>query len=229
MENKKILVIDDDISLCQSLKIGLEKEGAAVLLANSGLDGIRLMYEERPDLVLLDVRMPEMNGWETCKQIRMLSSVPIIMLTSLNSNDDVVKGLENGADDFVSKPFSRKVLIARIKALLRRNKEDSKPAEIYQDPYLQINLSSRRVAVLENPVSLSSTEYKLLAYLYTNAGQVMTYNDILVNVWGWDYNGGPESIHVYISQLRKKLEADPKKPLYLFNDHGVGYTFVKRR
>ena len=151
------------------------------------------------------------------------------MLTSLNKNEDVVKGLENGADDFVSKPFSRKVLFARINALLRRHSTKGKQkVEAYHDPYLKIDLSSRQVTVLDHPVSLSSTEYKLLAYLYTNAGRVMTYSEILISVWGWDYNGGPESIHVYISQLRKKLEANPKKPLYLFNDHGVGYTFVKR-
>lgn len=230
LANKTVLVIDDDINLCESLKIGLKRVGAHVITANGGQAGVRLAHDGQPDLILLDVRMPEMNGWEACRQIRALTSVPIIMLTSLNQDKDVVRGLEHGADDFVSKPFSQDVLIARARAVIRRfeeKKESMVKENIYWDDYLMVNLLERTVAVEGNPVKLSSTEFRLLTYLLENAGKVLSYSAILINVWGWEYQDSVDYVHVYMSHLRKKIECDPKKPLYFVTEHGVGYAFCR--
>ncbi len=234
MKNKKILVIDDDINLCQSLRIGLSRAGAEVITANNGRAGIQKMYDHKPDLVLLDVRMPEMNGWETCRQIRLLSKVPIIMLTSLNKDEDIIRGLEYGADDFLSKPFNREVLLARTRAVLRRSELEStvqsdarSDASTYDDGYLSVNIENRHIAVNGSPIKLSSTEFNLFSYLFQNAGQILTYHMILVNVWGWEYQDSIEYVHVYMSHLRRKLEENPRQPIYLQNEHRVGYTFCR--
>lgn len=229
IENKKILVIDDDINLCQSLRIGLEREGASVITANDGRAGVRQAYEHHPDLILLDIRMPEMNGWETCRQIRNLSNVPIIMLTSLNKDQDIVRALEYGADDFVSKPFSRDVLVARARAVLRRT-HTAKPEahdDVYADGYLTVDRTRRQVLIDGEPVKLSSTEYKLLTHLMDSMGQTLTYKSILTNVWGWEYKDSVDYVHVYMSHLRRKIEPNSRKPIYLLTDHGVGYSFCK--
>ena len=230
LTNKTVLVIDDDINLCQSLKIGLKRVGANVIAANGGQAGVHLAHEQKPDLILLDVRMPEMNGWEACRQIRTLSSVPIIMLTSLNQDKDIVRGLEHGADDFVSKPFSLDVLIARSRAVIRRFEDKKEPLvkdNVYWDDYLTVNLLERTVLVEGKPVKLSSTEFRLLAYLIENAGEVLSYNAILVNVWGWEYQDSVDYVHVYMSHLRRKIERNPKKPIYFVTEHGVGYSFCR--
>lgn len=234
IQNRKILVIDDDVNLCKSLAIGLKKSGANVITANNGKAGIKKLYDCRPDLVFLDVRMPEMNGWETCRQIRMLSNVPIIMLTSLTDNQDIVRGLKYGADDFVSKPFSREVLTARAEAVLRRyhdkpeeTDENEKAFHFYQDERLEIDLHRRIVSVEGEIIKLSSTEFKLLSVLLENSGRIIPYESILDQVWGWDSEGTIGYIHVYVSRLRSKIEVDPRNPRYLVNERGYGYTFHK--
>jgi DNA-binding response OmpR family regulator len=230
MEEKKILVIDDDVNLLQSIKFTFMRAGAEVVTAMDGREGLHRFYEERPDLVILDVRMPDIDGWETCRQIRIFSNVPIIMLTTMNKDEDIIRGLDYGADDFVTKPFSRDVLLARARALLRRSET---PAEgdgqtTYSDDHLLINLAKRRVLVRGEPVQLTATEFRLLSCLLQNAGQVLTYRTILDKVWGWEYQDSVDYVHVYLSHLRRKLEEDPRNPRYLVTERGVGYRFEKR-
>ena len=181
--------------------------------------------------MILDVRMPDINGWETCRQIRLLSNVPIIMLTTLDNDEDVIRGLDYGADDFVTKPFSREVLLARARAVLRRSEQLAEPEDqqSYNDSYLLIDLRKHRVQVDGQAVQLSSTEFRLLAYLLQNAGQVLTYQNILDKVWGWEYQDSIDYVHVYVSHLRRKLEADPRNPRYLLTERGIGYRFERRK
>lgn len=231
MNDKKILIIDDDVNLGQTIKLTFARTGAEVFTAVDGRDGLRQFYEYRPDLVILDVRMPDINGWETCRQIRLLSNVPIIMLTTLDNDEDVIRGLDYGADDFVTKPFSRDVLLARARAVLRRSEQLAEPEDqqSYNDSYLLIDLRKHRVQVDGQAVQLSSTEFRLLAYLLQNAGQVLTYQNILDKVWGWEYQDSIDYVHVYVSHLRRKLEADPRNPRYLLTERGIGYRFERRK
>jgi DNA-binding response OmpR family regulator len=230
MKNKKILVIDDDVNLLQSMKFTFARAGATVLTAVDGREGLQRFCQERPDLVILDVRMPDIDGWETCRQIRLLSNVPIIMLTTLQREQEIVRGLDYGADDFVSKPFSREVLLARVRALLRRSEPpaDLEEQPAYHDGYLSINLINRRVLVRGTPVQLTATEFRLLAVLLQHAGQVLSYRTILDKVWGWEYQESVDYVHVYLSHLRRKLERDPRNPHYLLTERGVGYRFERQ-
>jgi two-component system KDP operon response regulator KdpE len=233
MQGKKILVIDDDINLCHSIKIDFSRAGATVFTATDGQSGLQQFYQHQPDLVILDIRMPVMNGWETCRQIRLLAQTPIIMLTSVNQEQDMVRGLNYGADDFVTKPFSRDVLAARVNAVLRRTEKPAKESDsgesvAYRDDKLVIDLKRRQVLLDGELVKLTSTEFKLLAYLVEHAGQILPYQTILTNVWGWEYQNDIDYVHVYISHLRRKIEREPRNPHYLINEHGVGYTFARQ-
>lgn len=229
MEDKKILVIDDDHNLVQMIKLTFARAGAEVYTAIDGRDGLRQFYEHRPDLVILDVRMPDIDGWETCRQIRLLSDVPIIMLTTMDKEEDVLRGFDFGADDFVTKPFSRDVLLARARAVIRRVELLNETADqsVYSDEYLSVDLHRRRVIVDGKPAQLTATEYRLLTYLMQNAGQILTYQNILDKVWGWEYQDSIDYVHVYISHLRKKLEVDPRNPHYVLTERGVGYRFER--
>jgi two-component system KDP operon response regulator KdpE len=230
MQDKKILVVDDDVNLSHMIKFTFTKAGAQVYTAVDGREGLHRFYEHRPDLVILDVRMPDVDGWETCRQIRMFSNVPVIMLTTLNKDDEIIRGLDYGADDFVSKPFSREVLMARARALLRRAEApgEGDSQATYSDEHMVVNLEKRRVVVRGQPVPLTATEFRLLAYLLQNAGQVLTYQMILDKVWGWEYQDSIDYVHVYLSHLRRKLEEDPRNPKYLVTERGIGYRFEKQ-
>lgn len=227
MIGKKILVVEDNPEIRQLLENIFQKAGADVHLAVDGSAGIRKFFLEKPALVFLDVMMPEMDGFEACKRIRQVSNVPVIMLTSLNSDDEIIHGLESGADDFITKPFSANVLVARAKALLRRLElpSETKAGLLYSDDYLSIDLEKRVVEVEGEPIKLTRTEYNLLAYLVQNVGWIRTFEQILETVWGPEYQGSIDYIHVYISNLRRKIEVDPKNPQYLVSEHGVGYRF----
>lgn len=229
MQGKKVLIVDDDIMLCRSLTLAFKKAGAQTFVAHDGREGLQSFFENRPDLVILDIMMPDMDGWETCRQIRVLSNTPIIMLTTLQNEKTIIRALDYGADDFISKPFSVGVLQARARAVLRRAEASVDPDEtvIYRDDYLEIDVASRKVLVRGEPVKLTSTEFRLLSYLVQNAGRVNTYAQILQNVWGWEYRDSTDYVHVYLSHLRRKLEEDPRQPQYLLNEHGVGYYFTK--
>lgn len=231
--NKSILIIDDDINLCGSLKLGLIESGAVVNIATDGRAGIMKFEEENPDLVLLDIRMPELDGWETAKYIRMISNTPIIMLTSLKEDEDIIRGMDIGVDDYVTKPFNTEVLWAKVDNVLKRSGETATGAQAvksvqssYSDGYLSVNLASRQVEVGGNPVRLTTTEFNLLSYMFKNANRIITYHELLQNVWGKGYKNEAEYTRVYISFLRRNIEREPSKPNYLLNEHGKGYRFV---
>ena len=228
---KKILVIDDDVFVREIVSETMHHEGAQVFTAENGPEGLRQFYATQPDLVVLDVMMPHMTGWEIGRQIRQLSNVPIIMLTSLNKDEDIVRGLDYGAVDYVTKPFSPKVLAARIRAALRQSDTEPTPktekTAAFHDGYLTIDLDGHLVTFNNAPIKLTKTEYRVLAYLVQNAGLVLTFEQILENVWGWDYQDSVQYVHVYVSRLRQKIEPDPQNPQYLLTEYGTGYRFKK--
>ena len=228
--NTKVLIIDDDQNLAEMVELIFLAEDATVYTAVDGKEGLKKFYTYRPDVVILDVVMPELDGWETCHQIRLMADTPIIMLTTMAEDQNIVKGLEYGADDFIAKPFSPEVLKARVAAVLRRVKVESeqlvKP-HLYQDAYLTIDLNERQVVVGGEAVKLSATEFTLLSFLVLNANRVLSYQQILLNVWGKEYVDSVDYVHVYMSHLRRKLEKDPSSPRYLQTEHGIGYRFVK--
>ncbi len=229
MQGKKFLVVDDDAIMRQLVKQILIRAGGETYTAQDGLEGLKKFQSYQPDLVILDVTMPSMSGWEVCQNIRQDSNVPIIMLTSLGHEKDILRGFEQGADDYVTKPFNSNILRARIQAVLRRAEtatEDNN-VDIYSDDYLTIDSSHRRVLVGGKPVKLTATEHRLLAYLMQHAGQILSFRKILDNVWGREYREKTDYVHVYIWHLRKKLEKNPKTPRYLLTEHGVGYRFEK--
>jgi two-component system KDP operon response regulator KdpE len=231
MKGLKVLIIDDDADVRHINEKLFRHAGATVDMAFNGTDGIRKFFLDKPELVILDVMMPELDGYETCSRIRQVSSVPIIMLTALNSEEEIIRGLESGADDFLSKPFSPDILLARARALLRRFDLPRDPAvhsQHFSDGYLTIDLDKRLILVRGEPVKLTRTEYNLLAYLLQNAGWIRTFDQILENVWGPEYQGSQDYVHVYISNLRRKIEPDPKHPIYLESEHGVGYRLNKK-
>lgn len=227
MQNKKILVIDDEFALREMIKQLFTSEGATVYTASNGREGIQQFFQLRPDLVLLDIRMPEMDGWETCKQLRLLAATPIIMLTTLHEEKQIEQGLNCGADDFVTKPFSPAILLARTRAVLRRTSFNYNDMQnyTYTDGYLSVNLQERSIFAKGDKVSLTGTEFRLFTYLFQNANHILTFNSILENVWGWEYEGSIDYVHVYISHLRRKIEQDPKDPKYFVNERGIGYKF----
>lgn len=231
IHNKKILIIDDDKALSQSLEIGLTRQGARVLTAGNGQTGLQKFYEHQPDLVILDLRMPEMDGWEACRLIRLVSNVPIIMLTSANQEHEVVRGLRRGADDYVTKPFSPEVLLARIESLLRRAESQAPQptGQPYDDGYLYIDLEQRLVKKASERVKLSTVEFRLLSYLFEHSGRPLANDAILTHVWGWESQQSVEYVHVYVSRLRTKLEKDPRAPQYLLTEYGFGYGFYRLR
>jgi two-component system KDP operon response regulator KdpE len=229
IQGKKILVVDDDPDVLQLLVHTFSLADAQVLVANCGEEALRQFYVHRPDLIVLDVKMPDMDGWQVCLRICELSDVPIIFLTALDGDKELATGLGCGAVDYVTKPFSPEVLIARARAALRRRELPMAIEEpvTYADDYLTIDLKTRHVLVRGTPVKLTATEFHLLAYLVRNADRVLTFRQILEKVWGREYRGGINYAHVCIWHLRRKLEEDPKKPRYLLTEHGVGYRFHK--
>jgi DNA-binding response OmpR family regulator len=230
MQDKRVLVIDDDPSLLQFVNLVFAQANAEVYTATNGSDGLHLFYTYRPDLVCLDLMLPEMDGWEICRRIRQVSQVPLIMVTALGQEDEIIRGLETyGADDYVTKPFNYHVLLARAKALLRRAALPPALEEtiIYSDDYLTIPAKDYRVFVCGNLIKLSLKEHRLLTYLVQNAGRVLTLQQILENVWD-ESRDNPEYVHAYIWHLRQKLEVDPRNPVYILTEYGVGYTFEKQ-
>lgn len=222
----KLLIVDDDDALRLLLQSTLPREGYQVLAAGSGLDALRLLFSEQPDLVLLDVMMPGMDGWEVLERIREVSTVPVIMLTAVDGVPARVRGLAGGADDYVVKPFHRDELVARVEALLRRAQTPATTMQqilSFNEGKLVIDPEARRVMVCGAEVRLTPTEYRLLLYLAQNAGRVLTYAQILDNVWGSDYEGGDRNVKVYAVYLRRKIEPDPQNPRYVLSEWGVGY------
>jgi two-component system KDP operon response regulator KdpE len=222
----KILVVDDSKDTTWLLRRTLTDENYEVEIAQNGLDGLRLAYHFRPDLVLLDVMMPDMDGWTTLRRLREFSEVPVIMLTAVGGEKSLVQGLDSGADDYVTKPFSMEELKARIRAVLRRkglSEADSSPLLQFDGGQLIIDPSSQEVTVRGEVVDLTPTEYKLLLCLAYNAGRVLTPDQILDNVWGPGYEDSAANVKLYIWYLRRKIELDPADPCYIITKRGTGY------
>jgi two-component system KDP operon response regulator KdpE len=229
LQGKRILVIDDDPHVLRLVELSFPKAEAQVYTAASGAEGLRLFYAHRPHLVILGIMTSDLDGWEVYRQIHQISDVPVIFLTALGKEGDIIRGLNHGVVDYVTKPFSPQLLVARAQAVLRQAAPASGPEKTatYSDDYLTIDLETRQVLVRGEPVGLSTTEYQMLAYLLQNAGRVLTFRQILESVWGWEYRDSVNYVHVYVWHLRQKLEEDPKNPQYLLTEHGVGYRFQK--
>ena len=227
MHGRNVLVIDDEKDFLDLIKIALEGFGATVDTAPSAEEGLRLFRDRDHDLVLLDVMMPGIDGFRACEVFRDLSDVPIIMLTAMSGDAEVVRGLECGADDYLVKPFSRQVLLARARAVLRRAERppERRGPMRYEDGHLAFDLAQRQVSVQGQPVKLTPTEYNLFECLVRNADHLRTPQQILECVWGPEYVDSVEYVHVYVHRLRQKLEPDPQNPRYLLNMSGSGYLF----
>lgn len=230
MRGKRILVIDDDAESIELVRLIFAREGAEVYSAADGREGICQFGVCRPDLVLLDVMLPNLDGWETCRLLGDFSDVPIIFLTALSREQDVVRGLDCGAVDYVTKPFKPGILLARARVAMRSPVRASKSSQqaVFDDGYLWIDVAGHQVQVDGEPVQLTATEYRLLVYLVEHAGQVLTYEQILEHVWGWEYRESVDYVHVYISHLRHKIEWDPGRPAYILTERGVGYRFAAK-
>jgi len=227
---KKILVVDDEAAQLRLADQVLTSNGYEVLKASSGQEAVRIVYERKPDLVLLDVMMPEIDGWQTCRLIREVSNMPVIMFTGKrNSEDDIVRGLECGADEYLSKPVGNRELLARVKAVLRRAENPSYKHErkkvLFTNEYLTIDVAERKVIVNGERLKLTPREFRLLALLVENAGRILSHQQILENVWGWEYINDVDYVRIYVSHLRQKIEPDPSQPKYILTEPGVGYYF----
>ena len=226
---KKILLIDDDSDLLQLTSHIFKNGGAQVFTARDGAEAIGKILTHNPHLIVLDIQMPGINGFEVCQIIRQISSAPLIMLTAMDEDKHIVRALELGADDFLAKPFSAAVLTARANALLRRSNHVAENSSVirYNDGRLKIDGERQQILINNRRVKSGPTEFRLLSYLVKNAGKALTYNQILASVWGHEYRDNVDIVHVYVSNLRSKIEEDPKKPRYIRLVHGVGYIFER--
>jgi two-component system KDP operon response regulator KdpE len=224
-DQRRILIVDDEPGLRELVRINLEHEGFAVLQAENGVQGLEMIQQEHPDLVILDVMMPEMDGWDVCRRLREFSQVPVLMLTARVQSQDIVTGLESGADDYLLKPFNMDELMARVRALLRRVPSPNRPV-VAAGGEVQIDKQKREVLVRGEPVDLTPTEYDLLLLLAEHAGAVLDHETLLRGVWGQEYTKDNDYLKVYIWHLRRKLEQDPRDPKLLLTEWGVGYRMV---
>jgi two-component system KDP operon response regulator KdpE len=224
---EKILVIDDDETTVQLISILLERRNYEVIKAFRAEDGLRKAYRSHPDLVLLDVMMPDMDGWEVCRRLRELSDVPIVFLTARSEIRDVVRGLEMGADDYIVKPYDNDELIARVRAHLRRSPTPAVSEElVFDGGQFRVNFLNREVKVRNRTVHLTPKEFNLLGVLVRNAGRVITRTDLVKEAWGPEYADAIDSLKLYIHYLRQKIEEDPQRPEYILTSRGVGYRFA---
>ena len=221
-----ILIVEDDDTVREVLSAGLESEGYEVILSDNGLDGLKQAKEEGPDLILLDLMLPEMDGLSVCRALRRNSDVPIIMLTARGTEMDKIVGLETGADDYVVKPFSLGELLARIRSLLRRIRNDKQETQMQlTSGNISLDLTSRRVSKDDAEVHLTQKEFNLLAELMRNKGAVLSRDLLLEKVWGYSYVGNTHTVDVHIRWLRKKIELESSKPVRIVTVRGVGYRF----
>jgi two-component system KDP operon response regulator KdpE len=221
----RILIVDDDLTLLDLLKQSLGKVGYRVLTATNGIDAIQRVYKDKVDLVVLDVMMPRMDGWETCNRIREVSDVPIIMLTAKDKEADTLKGFQCGVDDYVTKPFSFAELTARVKAILVRTRKapPDKRRRVHVFDELVVDADNSQVTLRGKPVSLTPTEFQLLLTLAENAGRILSHEQLLSHVWGPEYVGETGYVKRYIWYLRQKIEDDPSNPQYILTERGFGY------
>ena len=228
MPNNKVLIVDDDAHIAELIKLYLEKEEYKTIVASNGAKALQLFKEEAPSIVILDVMMPEMDGWQVCREIRRISNIPIIMLTAKGETFDKVLGLELGADDYMVKPFEPKELIARVKAVLRRfESKDTQAMKEIVFPNLTINLSNYELKICGKIVEIPPKELELLYFLASNPNRVFTREQLLEEVWGFDYFGDSRTVDVHIKRLREKLEG-VEGSWQLKTVWGVGYKFEVR-
>ena len=223
MKNTKILVVDDEKNICELLRLYLQKEEYEVIMAHNGEDAVKMAKSENPDLILLDIMMPKIDGWEACRQIRTRSSVPIIMLTAKGETFDKIMGLDLGADDYVVKPFDAKEVVARVKAVLRRSGAEEDDGEIEYDKLI-VNISKYELRVDGIQVDTPPKELELLYHLAKNPNRVYTRDQLLDEVWGFEYYGDSRTVDVHIKRLREKLEGISDQ-WSLKTVWGVGYKF----
>ncbi|GAB4482055.1 MAG: response regulator transcription factor [Anaerolineales bacterium] len=230
-ERRKILVVDDEERMVRFIRLNLEHDGFLVSEAFNGKQAVQKLRDIPPDLIVLDVMMPDLNGFEVLEMIREISSVPVIMLTAKSEEDDRVRGLELGADDYVTKPFSPRELVSRVKAVLRRTEgvSGSMHGLLEIDERLKIDFDRREVWLEGKTVKLRPTEYRLLFHLVQNAGWVVSHDQLLAKVWGYEYRDEPHYVRLYINYLRQKLEKDPANPKYILTERAVGYRFMDFR
>ena len=227
-QGRLILVVDDEARMVRFIQLNLEHDGFRVITAYNGREALEQVRSQLPNLILLDVMMPDLDGFEVLERIREQSAVPVIMLTAKGEEDDRVRGLELGADDYVTKPFSPRELVSRVRAVLRRTETESSVASgmIEVDDRLKLDFNRREIWINDKIVQLRPTEYRLLYHLVQNAGWVITHEQLLTKVWGYEYRDEPHYVRLYINYLRKKLEEDPANPKYILTERGVGYRFV---
>jgi two-component system KDP operon response regulator KdpE len=230
-DRRRILVVDDEERMVRFIRLNLEHDGFQVSEAFNGREAIQKIRDVTPDLILLDVMMPDIDGFEVLETVREVSQVPVIMLTAKGEEDDRVRGLELGADDYVTKPFSPRELVSRVKAVLRRTEgaTGSMHGLIEVDDRLKIDFDRREIWLEGKLVKLRPTEYRMLYHLVQNAGWVVTHDQLLTKVWGYEYRDEPHYVRLYINYLRQKLEANPSDPKYILTERGVGYRFVDFR
>lgn len=227
MVASRILTVDDDASLAGVIGLSLRKQGLEPILAGDGYEALRLAMDARPDLVILDVMMPRLDGLETCRRLKQIADVPVLMVSALTAEADVIRGFEAGADDYLRKPFSLAELNARVRALLRAHPAEQlqERGNILRNQDLVLDLARRRATLGGEPLRLTSTEFRLLAYLVQNAGHAMRSAEIVRRVWGEEYQAQGGHLKVYICYLRRKLGDDPENPRYIFTVRGMGYYF----
>jgi two-component system KDP operon response regulator KdpE len=225
---KRILIVDDEVSILKFLRSNLEDKSYAVISASNGEEALNTIERELPDLIVLDVMMPKMDGFEVCRRLREWSQIPIIMLSARGDEKDKVKCLDLGADDYIVKPFGASELMARVSAVLRRTKTaDISPVRSsIASGDLAINFAKRQITRADAEVKLTPTEYALLQELAVNSGKVLTHTHLLNKVWGPEYRDEREYLHVFVRRLRSKLEPDPDNPTYILTISGVGYQFI---
>lgn len=225
-DRKLVLVVDDEPRYLRLLQYNLESVGYRVVTAATAREALQATASHNPDLVLLDLRLPDQDGYEVCRRIREFSPVPIIMVTALGEEVDKVRGLRLGADDYITKPFSAPELLARVEAVLRRSQPLPGAPTHLALAELEIDLAQRRVTLRGQEVALSPTEYRLLHCLAANAGRALTPEEVQERVWGPEYREHYEGLRTYIHRLRQKIEQDPERPRYILTKHGVGYMLV---
>jgi len=228
--DRRILVVDDEERMVRFIRLNLEHDGFQVVEAFRGAQAIDRLRSGLPDLVLLDIMLPDIDGFEVLRMIREVSNVPVIMLTAKGEEEDRIRGLELGADDYITKPFSPRELVSRVKAVLRRTETAAGTHGLIEvDDRLKLDFDRREVWVDGQLVKLRPTEYRWLYHLVQNAGWVVTHDQLLAKVWGYEYRDEPHYVRLYINYLRQKIEKDPANPQYILTERGVGYRFVDFR
>jgi two-component system alkaline phosphatase synthesis response regulator PhoP len=226
MPHQSVFIVDDDVKITKLLKSYFDKEGFVTYLAHEGSNAVQAIRDKSPDIVILDLMLPGLDGWEICRRLRKESDVPIVMLTARDEETDRVIGLEMGADDYVAKPFSPREVVARAKAILRRTQKAAAKAEPIRAGELFIDIERHTVKKGNTPIELTPTEFKILELLAANAGRVFSRLQIVERVQGYAFDGYDRTVDVHMKNLRRKVEDDPKEPRYILTVYGIGYRFA---